>query len=73
VFDITRDFSEEYQMRKAIVMLAAAHVAALFLVVGLHDAYGDAASKDASKRQSVIGSQQHSKNFQHKTKESSKK
>jgi hypothetical protein len=60
-------------MRKAIVMLAAVHIAALFLVVDLHDAYGDAASKDANKRQNVIGSQQHSRNFQHKTKESAKK
>jgi hypothetical protein len=60
-------------MRKAIVMLAAIHVAALFLLGGLHDAYGlDAASKDASKRQNLIGGQQHSKNLQHKAKGSKK-
>jgi hypothetical protein len=60
-------------MRKAIVMLAAAHVAALSLLGGSHDAYGlDAASKDASKQQSLIGAQQHSKNLQHKAKKSSK-
>jgi hypothetical protein len=59
-------------MRRAMLVLVATWTAASCIFAGSYGACADAASKDASKRQTLISGKQHPKQLQNQQKVPSK-